>query len=329
MKDGREAAKASLLCIALLCLGMAAWFLPPITARLLFPDEVMRVGAGLAKPAEAAYVVAGMKLLPVGFTGIMVVCMFAATMSSMDLTLNRSAAIVVRYIVPALCRRLGWLVPEESRQLRAGRLATLALGAMTIVSAMRFAQDQGRGVFELMTETGALLVVPTSVPMILALLIRRTPPWAAIFTVCVGFLASFCSYKSAWLFGHQWNLQTTIFCTFTVGTIAFLATVPFWRNSTAAYRAHVEAFFQRMHTPVDFDREIGRPSDPLQLRWLGTLTIVTGALLETLLLVPNPLSGRLLILAVGGFVIAVGLLMLWSARRMGKDPSAARPPLSP
>jgi len=54
-KDGKEARKSALLASMLMLLGSAIWFIPPITARLLFPEQVMDFG--LSKPAEASYAV--------------------------------------------------------------------------------------------------------------------------------------------------------------------------------------------------------------------------------------------------------------------------------
>jgi hypothetical protein len=39
-------------------------------------------------------------------------------------------------------------------------------------------------------------------------------------------------------------------------------------------------------------------------------------MLEALLIVPNQPGGRMLILGVGGFVIAVGVVMILAARRL-------------
>lgn len=329
VKDGRAATKAALLCMVLLLVGICSWFIPPITARLLFPAEVQALGAGLAKPAEASYVVAGLKLLPAGFAGIMVVAMFAATMSNMDTSLNRSSAIIVRDILPVLARRFRRNPLSDRGQLRAARWMTVGLGLSLIAFAVYFAGMKGRGVFELMITAGALLGTPMAVPMILAILFKRTPPWAAIAAVCAGFVLSVISVNSAALFGESWNIQTIIFSNFAASSAVFLATMPWWKRSPAEYRERVEQFFVQMKTPVDFEREVGKASDPAQLRLLGRLTIVSGLCFELLLFVPNPLSGRFVIIAVGAVLLIVGGLMNLSARRLDRLPPAHGTPESP
>lgn len=324
VKDGREAARAALLCCGLLACGLFLWFIPPITARLLFAEDVQAIGRHLAKPAEAAYIVAGMRLLPVGFSGILVTAMFAATMSSMDSGLNRIAAILVRDIAPAFCRRLGRAEPDEMRQLAWGRWATAGLGALIITCAVRYSSIKGTGIFEMMTQTSALLAIPMAMPMILAVVIRRVPSWAAVFAVCCGFASSLCSYNSETLFGHAWNLQTTIFSNMLSGATGFFLTMPFWRTAPPAYREQVNAFFERMNTPVNFELEVGDANDPTQLRILGWSTIVVGTAFLALLLLPNALSGKIVIVASAGFLVAVGSFMVWSARRTTASDKSSR-----
>ena len=83
VKDGYEARKAALLASALFLTGGLIWFLPPITARLLFSEEVMALA--ISKPAEAAYAIASVNLLPTGLIGLIVVAILTATMSSVCL----------------------------------------------------------------------------------------------------------------------------------------------------------------------------------------------------------------------------------------------------
>jgi len=115
VKDGKEAKKAALLCSVLMLVGSVIWFLPPITARLLYPDLVMAFD--IAKPAEASYAVASISLLPVGLVGLIVVAILAATMSSMDTGLNTNVAILIKDIYPKISRKLSWQAKKESELL--------------------------------------------------------------------------------------------------------------------------------------------------------------------------------------------------------------------
>jgi hypothetical protein len=71
-----------------------------------------------------------------------------------------------------------------------------------------------------------------------------------------------------------------------------------------------------MKTPVDFKREIGEDNDAQQCRLLGLLCLIYGAFITLLVLIPNPMRGRLALLACGGMVLAVGGLLYWNSRRL-------------
>lgn len=126
VKDGREARKAALLACVLLLFGSFIWFLPPITARLLYPELVMSLD--ISKPAEASYAIASISLLPVGLVGMIVVAILTATMSSMDTGLNTNVAILIKDIYPKLSRYFNWKPKQESELLRFGRIYTWFLG---------------------------------------------------------------------------------------------------------------------------------------------------------------------------------------------------------
>ena len=111
VKDGREARKAALFASGLFLLGGLIWFLPPITARLLFAEDVMALG--ISKPAEAAYAIASIKVLPTGLIGLVVVAILTASMSTMDTGLNTNVAILIKDIYPKVARRC--LVPPMMR----------------------------------------------------------------------------------------------------------------------------------------------------------------------------------------------------------------------
>ena len=335
-KDGRAARKAALLACMLMILGMVVWFIPPMVARMTIADEVM--AAEWTKPAETAYALISIRLLPTGLTGLMVVAMFAATMSSMDTGLNRNAAIFTRDIFPPLCRIVGIKQPGDHAMLRLSQVFSLMFGCMIIAFALYLASlKEGKGIFEHMLNVGALLGAPMTIPMLMALFIKRVPYWSAIVAVLAALVPSAMAFFSgsidnwpawvpAWctdLMAEKWTYQEKIFANSAVGVLAFLATMPFWRTARPAYRAQVDAFFTQMHKPVDFAHEVGRPNDPSQLKIIGAFAAVVGFFICGLMLLPNPISGRLSILFVGGTVMGVGLLLFWVGNRA--KPTAAPP----
>lgn len=305
VKDGREARKAALLGGVLMLLGTLIWFIPPMTARLLYETQVN--GVPIDKPAEAAYAIASQRLLPTGMAGLMVVAMFAATMSSMDAGLNRCAAVFTQDIYPPLSRIARRNLFTGKKLLLLGQGFSLMLGVLIILLAVYFSRVQGYGIFKLMLNIGAMLGIPLATPMFLSLFIRKAPGWSALFSVGCGLVPSFMSGVAA----QEWSFQDKVFINTGAGVAGFLLTMPFWAMSTQAYRDRVARFFKTMHTPVDFAREVGVDTDLSQLKIIGVFAMVIGGLIGLLALAPNPLSGRLEILSVAGSVALIGLLLAW------------------
>ncbi|MBT4140477.1 MAG: hypothetical protein HOE48_21385 [Candidatus Latescibacteria bacterium] len=317
VKDGREAQKAAWLGFVLMSMGAFIWFIPPMTARLLFDAQVM--ATAIPKPAEAAYAIASLNVLPVGMTGLMVVAMFAATMSSMDSGLNRNAAIFTNDIYPTLCGLFGKAPVEGKQLMRLGQAFSAGFGLCIVSIATYFANTEGKGVFEHMLNIGALLALPMAVPTVMGLFIRTTPSWAAIVTVCVTLVPSALGFFSETLFGETWSFQQKVFVNMGVGIVVYLLTMPFWKYESETYQKQTDGFFERMLTPVDFEKEVGAPNDLRQLKVIGSFAAVMGGLICLIVFVPNPLIGRLGILFVGGFVLGVGCIFVWLGRRGASD----------
>lgn len=346
VKTGNDARKAALLAGVLMLLGSLIWFIPPMTGRLMFEDQIEAL-TDLPKAAEASYAVVSISLLPIGLVGVMVVAMLSATMSSLDSGLNKNAAMFVRDIYPAVMRWFGIKPDPNNPRLRLAQVASFAFGVTIIGLALYFASRDDKGVFELMLNLGAMLALPLAVPMLLAMLIRKTPSWAALGSIGVGLSVSAVGFYSEALFGsgkpltewlmetpfyHQplfggkWAFSTVVFTNVTASAIGFFLTIPFWKTSSAEYHAKVDRFFKNMHTPIDFEKEVGPANDLSQLNIMGAFAIIIGVFVCGLVLLDNPMAGRLGILFVGGFVAAVGLLFVWAARRSGaKTPGDANP----
>lgn len=323
VKDGREARKAALLACILMTLGAVVWIIPPIAGRLLFAEEILAMD--IAKPAESAYAVVSMNLLPNGLTGLMVVVIFMATVSSMDTGINRNSAIVVRDIYPAVCRLLGRGEVSTDHALTLSRFVNALFGLTVILLTLYFASIEGKGIFEFMLQLGALLSLPMSLPLVLGMFIKRAPRWSAMFSVLCGFISG------AWgtLSGAEWNFTTSVLVNTTVGCGTFFLTMPFWKYSSEAYRKQVTGFFERMHTPVDFEKEVGAASDLSQLKVVGTFALTIGLLINLILLVHNSWEGRIYILLVSSFVAGIGALMRWAGARAVKRPIGSLPSTSP
>tara|TARA_R110000751_G_scaffold307911_1_gene435093 strand:- start:4604 stop:6394 length:1791 start_codon:yes stop_codon:yes gene_type:complete len=326
VKDGREARKAALLCSVLMLLGSFIWFLPPITARLLYPELVMAFD--IAKPAEASYAVASISLLPVGLVGLIVVAILAATMSSMDTGLNTNVAILIKDIYPKIARKLQWKSKGESELLNYGRILTWMMGCLIVLLALYFAQQDGSGIFEIMLQVGTLLSMPITIPLLLGMFIRQTPWWAALLSIACALVFSSLAYfevplvnlgfSQAFSDAFEWNFQQQFFGVLGTGTFGFLVSTIFAPKRNSAHRQMVDKFFTKMKTPIDFEKEIGEGNDLSQLTAIGRFGVAVAGFVALMLIIPNPLEGRIVILVLALTIGAISLLML----KAGKQPLA-------
>ncbi|PTX96780.1 transporter [Spartobacteria bacterium LR76] len=327
-RTGREARKAAVLAGVLFGLGSLIWFVPPLVARALDLDMAAML-PGLVKPAEGAYVAMAHRCLPAGLLGLMVTGMISATMSSMDHGLNRNSGIFVRsFYRPILRPRAG-----ERELVMAGRSSTIIFGLLIILLALLYSTWKDVGVLKLMLNASVMLGIPAVIPMIWCLLTRRAPDWAAWSTVliCLGISALFGLLPSlaplrtlaaslgwgAALDGLRENSYAVIALTSSlVGSAWYLGCGRVSGSKVSAQRAEeIAHFFHDMERPLGVD-EISDPSviSAQSLR-IGRMALLWGGLMYLLLLVPNPLWGRVAVAFCASFVAGVGLLLVLSARR--------------
>lgn len=328
VKDSRHARWAALLGAGLFVFGLFIWFVPPMAARVLFPDLGAMFPA-LQTPSEAAFIAISRAVLPVGMMGLLVSGIFAATMSSMDSGLNKNAGIFIKNFYQPYFQPTA----PDRHLLKVGKLTTAILGVIVIGAALKMSELKGLGLFLLMQRVSILVAIPIIVPLLLGLLIKHTPPWSAWTTVLVGFLCSmFISDVltpdwAAHFFGttqpldatsrEYWTQGIQFFGNVVVGSAWFIGTKLFWSRSAASQRAEIDTFFVKLNTPVDFAREEGAAAanDSRQSRAIGWLCLAYGGFVTVLALIPNPALGRLAFVGCGALVAGVGALLLRSSTR--------------
>ena len=319
VKDGKEAKKAALLASGLFLVGGLVWFLPPITARLLYSEEVMALGS--SKPAEAAYAIASVNVLPVGLIGLIVVAILTATMSSMDTGLNNNVAIIIKDIYPKLSKTFKWSPKSDTELLRYGRLLTWVMGFFVILLALYLAAQKGKGIFETMLDIGALLMVPIQIPLMWGLFIRRTPWWAALVSIACALSISIIAFLNVPLstFGFSpettWTFQYKFFGVFLAGSLGFLLSIPFAPAKDSVHRTMVDNFITTMKTPIDFDTEVGQGNDAAQLRVIGKFGLAIALFIAAMLIIPNPLGGRLTIAVLALTIASMSAVMIRSGSK--------------
>jgi Na+/proline symporter len=330
VKDGRHARWAGLLGAGLFIVGIIIWFIPPMVARIVHPD-LHAVFPTLKNPEEAAFIAIARDVMPVGMMGLLVSGIFAATMSSMDAGLNKNAGYFIKNFYQPI------LAPHapDAHLLRVGKFATATLGILVIMVGLWLSELRGLSLFTMTQRLGILIGTPIMVPLVLGLLVRRTPPWSAWSTVLVGFFCSLTISRfltpewAANFFGHPgaldettreyWRQSIELFGNVAVGSLWFLGTVYFWNGSTPAHQANVSEFFTRFNQPIDFAKEEGAGNDARQQSAVAWLCLAYGVFVSLLALIPNPLTGRLAFLGCGSLVLLVGLLLLLSSRQPARS----------
>ncbi|MGR7923106.1 sodium:solute symporter family transporter [Zobellella denitrificans] len=319
-KDSNNARKAALLALVMMVFGSVLWFIPPWAAAILYPDAgTVHTELG-GKAADAVYLVFAERAMPLGTVGLLMAGLFAATMSSMDSALNRNSGIFVRSFYAPILRK-GKVSDKE--MLRVGQLACLINGVLVILMAQFFQSLKHLSLFDLMMQVATLLQSPILVPLFFGMFIRRVPDWAAWATVLFGMFVSFLLAKvfTVPVIGGWFGLSFTgreisdLSIIVNVGTHLVL-TGGFFCLTTLCYRerrgsareARVERFFEDIETPVVAD-EAQDEFDRLQRCKLGKLSMMMGLGLSLMVLIPNPLWGRLLFLCCAGAVFLLGYLL--------------------
>ncbi|KAA3625129.1 MAG: transporter, partial [Bacteroidetes bacterium] len=188
-KDSKNARKAALLAMALMGAGTIIWFIPPWAAATLYPDAPLDYAQLGNKAADATYLVFARNAMPIGTVGLLMAGLFAASMSSMDSALNKNAGIFIRSIYePWLAKR--HKQTNDRRMLRISQLVSFISGIGVISVALYFASLKELSLYELMMRVSTMVQDPMMVPLLMGILVKKTPQWAPWATIVVGLIVS-------------------------------------------------------------------------------------------------------------------------------------------
>jgi len=323
VKDSDQARKASLMASILFFTVTFIWFIPPMAASILFPDiaAVDSLKPLGEKAVDGIYLAMGIELLPVGMIGVMICAIFAATMSSMDSTLNRNAGIFVRNFYKPILRKSA----NEKELFRVSMITTVVLGCLVILSAVFFSELEGINLFDINMRLGAMISLPFMIPLTWGMIFQDTPRWAGWTTVLLGMLISyviqthigpealleFIDVDAPWSNRELIDVMffSNVFAVIALCSAWFLGSRLFRNTSPETYHKQVENFFVKFNTPIDFEKEHGHNgNDATQFKILGNMCLVYGTFLSALVLIPNELTGRLCFIFIGGIMLTVGFI---------------------
>lgn len=325
-KDSRHASKAALMAMVLMLFGSFIWFVPPWVSASLLPDAAtVHADALGGKAGDAVYLVFTETYMPLGAVGLLLAGLFAATMSSMDSALNRNSGIFVRsFYKPILARNRD--VSDESL-LRVGQVVTIINGILVILMAQFYQSLSHLSLFEIMMQVGTLLQSPILVPLFFGMFIRRTPKWAPWVTVLFGLGVSWMlvawlkpSLVGEWLgvsFTKREAGDLSLMLNITAHLVLtggfFCLTTLFYKREENAVQQSTDEFFRDLERPEITD-DTPTEADLNQRNKLGDIVTVGGLGMFAMVLIPNPLWGRLTFLLCALSVLAIGLLLKRSAR---------------
>lgn len=320
-KDSSHARKGALLACALMTLGPVIWFIPAwfmassgVDLASLYPEQ----GSNYS---EASYLAFVTLYMPVGMIGLLVAAMFAATMSSIDSGLNRNAGILVKnFIKPIIAPNM----PEQKLMI-VSRVASVGFGVLIISIALFMNSLKELSLFDAMLLISALLGFPQMIPSFLGFFIRKTPDWAAWATMLVGALVSYIvamvlrpEHIETWfqlstaLTDREWvDLIVAISLVSHVVITGgfFCLTTLFYRGLAEEREQAVGRFFTNISTPLEKQAGDHAHLDNRQRMLLGRTVAAAGILIMAMMVLPNPLWGRLVFFGCGSAVLFVGVLL--------------------
>lgn len=325
-KDSINARKAALLAMTLMGVGTIIWFIPPWAAATLYPDAPADYAQLGNKAADAVYLVFARNAMPIGTVGLLMAGLFAASMSSMDSALNKNAGIFIRSIYqPFLAKRNKQT--DDKKLLRLSQVVSFISGIGVIVAALYFASLRELSLFELMMSVSTMIQMPMMVPLLLGIIIKKTPQWAPWATIAVGLTVSwlvanvFTGEVFVSMFGIESLTKREIIDMNIILTIAghvfitggfFWATSLFYKEAKDKNKAETDRFFEDLQTPVIADDQQDEV-DKQQRRKLGNMVMVMSVGILLMALIPNPLWGRIMFVICALIISGIGFMLKRSA----------------
>lgn len=325
-KDSINARKAALLAMTLMGAGTIIWFIPPWAAATLYPDAPSDYAQLGSKAADATYLVFARNAMPVGTIGLLMAGLFAASMSSMDSALNKNAGIFIRSIYePFLAKRNRQA--NDEKMLRISQLVSFISGVGVIGAALYFSSLKELSLYELMMRVSTMVQVPMMVPLLLGIIVKKTPQWAPWATIAVGLIVSWLveyvvtpevfvsMFGIGSLTGREivdMNIILTVAGHVFITGGFFWATSLFYKEAKDKNKLETDRFFEDLQRPVIADDQQDEV-DRQQRDKLGGMVIIMSAGIMLMALIPNPLWGRMIFAVCALIIFTIGFLLKRSA----------------
>lgn len=293
-----EARKVGLLFGSLYLISPVLWMLPPMIFRVAD-------GSLTGLENEGAFLLMCKAVLPEGLLGLMLGGMIFATASSVNTTLNMSAAVFTNDIYRKIQKQA-----KQSTIMKIARLSTVVFGVITIGVAL--AVPHLGGIVEVVLTVGAITGAPLFGPPIWALFSDRQTPFSIIattlFSLAINLFLKFIAPQLLNLsLNRAWEMLTGVFIPVII-LMAFEAYYRAFKSRMHPFPAVGEIQDTRLTETVKADT---RNQNMFAIKVLAAGLLSTGFLIGVLGILAT--SGRVFVLVVGmaiflagGFLIAKG-----------------------
>ncbi len=310
VKDEKDARRVGLFSSGLLLTAPILFGLPPLAAKLIWPNlSSIPFFAQSGRPEDLIYLGIVLTWIPNGMIGFFLAAMFSATMSSLSGAYNVDSSIIARDLYK------GMLKPRASDEdmLRVGKYATVALGLITIITALIYAHST-LGIFNLMVVFVSLFQVPISVPMVFGLIFKKLARRAALASMLSGLAASFILRFAVGL-----SVGPQVYGTLIVSFVV-LVCFHFFRKDSPEDRAVVDEFFKRLAVPIDVAKEVLSSGKKVISAYpiVGVNTILIGLVIIGLAFVPTADELKIINICSGSFLAAIGGVFYWLGKRVNR-----------
>jgi SSS family transporter len=241
-----EARKVPLISASALLVVTPFLQMPAMMARQAIPeaiDGMVAAGMPLHLAAERSYILMCMKMLPAGIMGLVVVAIFAATMSALSSDYNILSAVSTRDIYQALIKKGREI--KDKKLLWMGRYTTLGIALLCTLIGSQV--DKMGGAFMYVWILLGLTSAPIYLPPIIGLLYKRAPAWGANLALFTGFTSG-----AVVKFGFSLPLiyMVLINTSVTVGTVLLSGLIDPIKGKR---KEEVDALFERLKRPQERD----------------------------------------------------------------------------
>jgi len=297
----KSAKKISILNFVLFLFGAFIWFIPPMAARVLYPNIAV-LWPNATNPQEGAYAIISMYLLPHGLIGIMLAAIFSASMSNVSGFYNLYASILTTDVFPVLFKRK----LNDKKMLLVGRLMTILIGIIVPVIAL-IMSISGESTFGLLIIFNSIISIAYGPPALLGLLMK-TPHWSGL----AYFIVAIVLGSVGWFF-LGWGIPENVIYVAPLSPVIMIGgrwISKYFGNENPEYIKKQDAFFKKLNTPVNLETEVG-VMDNIQFVVFSFLAKVTAffAFFSLLFLIFNKREDSTVIILYSAVTLTLAIVL--------------------